>query len=430
MGKHCSTNIYLDTRREKKNGKYPLKLRVYANQLKKQQLYSIIFEKEDKSSEDEIIDVEYTKTEFRNFWEAVKPRGKNKEIRLIFEKYEQRAIKVASKIVPFSFSQFEKKMHLKSGEGEDVFFQYKEKINSDKKKGRIGNAISYECSLKSIKGYIEHRTGKEPKKIKFIEINKEWLEDYQNYMINTLDRSYTTVGMYLRSLRAIFKIAIREDIPIGIYPFGEGKYEIPTGDKVKKALTKEQLKKLFEAKPQTPEQEKAKDFWFFSYACNGMNIKDIALMRYENLKDNKYTYYRAKTINTKRKKKTLITIHLNPYILSIIEKYGNENNSPKNFIFSIINNNQTDEIKHNKIKNFTRFINQNLKILAIAEGLPSEISTYWARHSFATMAVRNGQSMEFISEALSHSDIKTTQGYFAGFEDEVKKEFAQNIMNF
>ena len=90
-----------------------------------------------------------------------------------------------------------------------------------------------------------------------------------------------------------------------------------------------------------------------------------------------------------------------------------------------------DEIKkHAKIKNFTRFINQNLKKLAEREGLPNGISTYWARHSFATNMVRSGASMEFVMEALSHNNLKTTKNYFAGFEDETKKELINKLMDF
>jgi site-specific recombinase XerD len=109
--------------------------------------------------------------------------------------------------------------------------------------------------------------------------------------------------------------------------------------------------------------------------------------------------------------------------------------SKNNLIYLIIDNykrisSNSEIIKFNKIKNFTRFINQNLKILAIAESLPKDISTYWARHSFSTNAIRNGASMEFVSEALNHSDLKTTQNYFAGFEDADKKELMKKMMSF
>jgi len=60
----------------------------------------------------------------------------------------------------------------------------------------------------------------------------------------------------------------------------------------------------------------------------------------------------------------------------------------------------------------------------------TRVSTYWARHSFATNAIRNGASMEFVQESLGHGSLSTTQQYFAGFENEAKRDFFQKLMNF
>ncbi|GAH80436.1 unnamed protein product [marine sediment metagenome] len=161
-----------------------------------------------------------------------------------------------------------------------------------------------------------------------------------------------------------------------------------------------------------------------------MNTKDIAMLRYKDIQEDKIVYYRAKTINTAKADLKAITVYLNDFSRSVIEKYSNPSNSPGELIFSIINDRQSAIEKHRRIQNFVRFINQNIKKLAINEGLPGDISTYWARHSFATYAIRHGASMEFVSEALNHSDLKTTQSYFAGFEDEAKKELMKKIMEF
>jgi site-specific recombinase XerD len=90
----------------------------------------------------------------------------------------------------------------------------------------------------------------------------------------------------------------------------------------------------------------------------------------------------------------------------------------------------TEEEKDHKKRSFTRFINQHLKNLAKDNGLNEDVSTYWARHSFATMAVRKKASLEFVSEALGHSDLKTTKNYFAGFEDKTKKDILEDITDF
>lgn len=412
-------SLFLDTRRKKKNGLYPVKLRAYDTQTRKQKLFPTIFD--------------YSEKEFKQTWISQKPLTEYKENRKKLQSLISKAEGIADNIIPFSLDKLEKRLNLKSGENQNLIFHYNELINRYDKLGRIGTKDNYKYSLKSIKDFhkFKNKSETEPTKIKFSEITKDWLEQYERFITDEKEQSKTTIGFYLRPLRAVFNKAIKEnDISQEIYPFIKDNYKIPKPKRVKKALNSVQLKQLFDAIPKTPEQEKAKDFWFFSYACNGMNIKDIALIKQEDIKNDSIVYYRAKTINTSKDNLQEIVVYLNQYSKSIIEKYSYPNLSKKDYVFPILNEFDTEQEKHGKIKNFVRFVNQNLKVLAKSENLPTEISTYWARHTFSTIAIRNGASMEFISEALNHSDLKTTKNYIAGFEDDVKKEFSNNLMNF
>ena len=243
--------------------------------------------------------------------------------------------------------------------------------------------------------------------------------------------SPATVSIYLRALRAVFNRAISDnDIEPTVYPFGRGKrenskYSIPTAGGVKKALSQNQLKAFFNSEPQTPEQQRAKDFWFFSYACNGINTKDIANLKFKNLEDDKFYFIREKTKSTAGKIKT-ITVYLNEFTKGIIEKYGNNDKEPNNYVFDIISLKDNAKTKHSKISNFNRSIGQHIKKICKANDLPEDTTMYWARHSFATNAVRNGATTEFIQESLGHDNIKTTQSYLNGFEDDVKRNLQVN----
>ena len=62
--------------------------------------------------------------------------------------------------------------------------------------------------------------------------------------------------------------------------------------------------------------------------------------------------------------------------------------------------------------------------------IDENISTYYARHSFSTNAIRSGASMELVSEQLGHADLKTTQNYFSGFEDDSIEDLTKKLMNF
>ena len=436
MEKEVFISLYLDTRRAKSNGLFPVKIRVFTPNPRKQKLYPTKFE--------------FTDKEFESIWETSKPRNEHKATRRALTTTETLAIETAENIIPFTFEQFEKKLYRGKGEGENVFYQYRLLIKRLQENNQLGTALNYELSLKSLKQFMLFLNGKtfidkegkedkkaieaaigNIKKLAFNDVTPVWLEKYQNYMVNTKGRSRTTVSIYLRVLRTVFNTAIAEkEIDKENYPFGKRKYQVPSVKNVKKSLPKSDLKILMQAEAKTIEQAKARDFWFFSYICNGMNVKDIALLRYQDIQEDKIIFYRAKTINTSKTDLRPVVVHLTDYAKSIIEKYGNSNKAPKKLIFPILNDEQTELQNFKAIKNFTRFINQNLKKLAKANSITSEISTYWARHSFATNAIRSGASMEFVSEAFTHSSMKTTQGYFAGFEEASKKDLMEKLMEF
>jgi integrase len=410
-------SIYLDTRRKKKNGKFPVKLRVFAPTIQKQKLYNTSFE--------------YTENEFDSIWKTSKTRTENKEAKKELMDIESNALEIAKNLIPFTFDAFEKKLLRLKGDNSNVIYHYNTIIDKLKANGQIGTADNYNLSINSIKAYIKHKTGKEPEKVTFYEITSDFLNSYEKYMVKDLKRSRTTVSMYLRALRTVFNTAIRnKDIEQELYPFGKHKYQVPAVKRVKKAVPSDQLKTIFNAIPTNQDQEKAKAFWFFTYSCNGMNMKDIANLKYKDMKDDTISFFRAKTINTSKEALKPVTIYLNEFTKGVIEKYGNKKKNGETYIFPIIDTKETLEKQHKQIKNFITFVNDHFKKFIESLGINDKITTIWARHSFTTNAIRNGASMEYISEALSHSNLSTTICYFAGFEDDKKKEISEKLMQF
>lgn len=430
---YCS--IVLDTRRTKKNGMFPVKLRVFSNEPRKQMLYTLPYEyPQTKATKGKTIK-EATKEEFDSIWsKGNKNKTKNDNIKYLKRELDallDKANDLLKRIKPFNFDEFERKMKLKTGETENIFHHYSLLIEKHTERKQYNTVVFYESSEKSIRNFWEHKFKYEPKRILFSEVTPKLLEQYESYMVETLEKSKTTVSMYLRGLRAVYNNAIQNnDINADVYPFGKRKYQIPAVRNVKKALDKEQLRILLNAKATTPEQEKARDFWFFSYACNGLNIKDIAQLRYSNLDNDKLTFYRSKTIHTAKGNLKPTIVFLTDIAKAIIDKYGCNSNNKKDFIFSIVQDTDNPEEQNRKINNFTRFINQNIKKLAKDNGISNDISTYWARHSFATIAIRSGASIEFVRQALDHQNTKTTQIYVSGLGDETIKEMMNKIMDF
>jgi site-specific recombinase XerD len=407
-------SIVLDKRRKKSDGTYPVKLRVFHN--KKDKRYS--------------LNINLSENDFIDIWENPKSkkfRGKKKEFELQLKAIETRANDEARQLTVFNFDKFETRLFRKSSDKNNVKYYFNLIIEDKTNDNKIGTAESYRYTLNSLKEFSEKEKRVNIDKFTFNQINVAWLKEYEKHML-AKGKSFTTIAIYTRTLRAVFNIAIENnDISNDIYPFGKSKYKIPRTRKVKKALNSKQLKVLFNAKTLNENEELAKNIWFFSFACNGMNLKDIALLKYSDIKDDKFSYYRAKTFD-KSAEKTQITIYLTDFTNTIIDKYGTKNKT--SFIFNVLDEADDELTNYKKIKNFNRYINDHIKRVAKRNELPEDISMYWARHSFATNSLRKGVSMEFISEALNHSDLSVTKNYFAGFEDEAKKEFANTIMDF
>jgi site-specific recombinase XerD len=417
MDQTYSISIYLDTRRAKSSGKFPVKLRVYTSTPRVQKMYPTIFE--------------FSEKEFDSIWNTRKPRTEYKSIRKKIQAVETKASDVAEKLKPFTFEQFERQLYRKAGDGINIKYLYESTVDGLNKRGQIGTSSSYDISRKSIEKFVSSRSRQSFNKLNLYDITKAWLKDYEHFMVKDNGKSYTTVGIYLRTLRAIFNRAIEDnEIEKEYYPFGKRKYQIPATKNTKKALTQEQLGVLYNATPNLPQQQKARDFWFFSFACNGMNMKDIAQLKYKDIKDGKIEFHRAKTRLTSISNSKAITVYLNDFSNTIIKRYGMKSKDPEDYVFDVLSKSLNPKQQHNKISNFIRLVNQHLKNLCKDLGLPEDVSTYWARHSFATNSVRKGASMEFMQESLGHKDLKTTMGYFAGFDDDTKKEFAEQLMNF
>jgi integrase len=413
-------NLYLDTRRQKDNGTYPVRIRVYDASTKKVRLYTTDFDLTEK---------DFNRIFFPEIGQRFKKEEKDiqTDLMAIEGDYKEKA----ESLDIFTFEAFEKLFEIKRGDLINIFWHYESLIEDLKASNRFGTAISYGNSMTSLKSFLKAKNNKEPKLLNFQDVTVKFLEKYEIWMTEVKGKSLTTVGIYLRALRVIFNKALEgKIIDKEIYPFGLRKYEIPASTNTKKAFDSDQLTALFQAVPKIEEQQKAKDFWFFSLECNGMNIKDIVYLKWKNINDGQIEFVREKTKRTKKSKQKIIQIPLDDSLNSFIEKYGNSDRSKNSYVFPIINDGMREEEKHRVKLNFIRFINQHLKNLAKDNGLNEDVSTYWARHSFATMAVRNNVPLKFISDSLGHSNFKTTENYIDSFPKEVTKEYRDKIFKY
>ena len=435
-------SIVQDTRRAKNGNKYPLKLRVTFDRLS--QYYNTIYD---------LTVSDYQKfSASRLSTELVIVRDKLKEL--------QRQAEIAIKdLNEFNFSDFERKFVrynplfrqkkfkfqiVSNGDGEfdysafhkkfpilledcnnalSLTCNYKAYIQKLLREDRISSAVCYQCSYVSIKKFKGN--------VALTLITPSFLNEYEtSCKRNNISKS--TIGIYLRPLRAIFNEALEQGIisKQKDYPFGRRKYQIPTSRNVKKALDLKDIEKIYLHLAISPDEQRAKDFWLFSYFGNGMNPKDIADLKFKNLHEDYLVFERSKTERTQRNDPKLITAYITEDMRKIIQRWGNSDIGPENFVFPILVPGLSALRKYQLLQNFVGIINDHMKKILLKLGINKKATTYVARHSFSTILKRSGVSTEFIQEALGHSSMKTTENYLDSFEKDVKKEFAQRLVSF
>ena len=261
MNEEITTSIILEERTPKSDGTCPIKIRVTYRRA--QRYYKTGFS--------------LTKEDFLKAFRG-NPKKELKTIKISLDAMEQKAVNIIDNLKPFSFYEF--KEHYfgeKKLTGNDAFQYLDNRAAQLVSEKRIKSS---ECCI-SAKASLLKFYGKPV--LPFEKITQSFLQEYEESMLG-MSRSSTTIGIYLRELRAVIKKAIAEKkMQLSNYPFGEHKYQIPTGKNIKKALSTEKLVKVFEYKPKTADEEKAMAFWKFAYMCNGLNFKDIVLMKNRNV---------------------------------------------------------------------------------------------------------------------------------------------------
>ncbi len=414
--------MLLDIRRAKKDNTYPVKLRVTFE--RKQVYYT--------------TGLNLTPEQYDSAMFGKRQTDAEKETKKDIQAFEDKATAIFKTMTIFDWVKFENKYFTNRAAKDTLELAFGDIAASLRNDGRIGTAVTYEATLASLNkfqidlvGFIVVKEKKIPEvAIKFADVTTEFLRKYEKWLLAN-GRSVTTVGIYLRPLRAIFNNAIAEGLLTqDLYPFGKKRYEIPTGNNIKKALTIKDIAAIYYHPTEPGSVTKmAKNYWLFMYLCNGINMKDMCLLKYDNIKGEVLEFVRAKTVRTKRKVEA-IRITLVEDAKAIIEKFGNNKVDGSTYIFPILTHGISPERERELVQLKTRLVNNHMKTIAASLGIERKVTTYSCRHSFASILQRSGATVSFISEALGHGNVNTTQSYLAGFEDDKKAEVVKALTAF
>ena len=297
---------------------------------------------------------------------------------------------------------------------------YKQLIKELKEKGQIGNSYAYLSSYDNLKNFNKGRK----LNYTFSHIDIVFCKKFEDWMRRKGNKD-TTISYQFRTLRAAFNRAITAKVVSKEKnPFSEFKLSHLNTKTMKRALSKTDILKIMDADCHNKSElsQLAHDLFCFSYLCGGISLVDMANLTPENIIEGRLIYQRQKTHGS-------INLQLSDRALQIINKYS-DYQKKANYFFPILHckRHVTPMQKHNRVRKYCLHINQELKQLAKELNITANVTTYVARHSFATILKKSGVNIGIISQALGHQDIKTTQIYLSKFDNEQVDEAMKNLL--
>jgi len=295
---------------------------------------------------------------------------------------------------------------------------YKELIEEFSLANKIGNAKVYKDSYWSLKTFTNNKLD-----IPFSHIDLEFLKGYEKWM---RQKGYkeTSMSLLFRTLRSAYNKAIAaKHAKRTSYPFDDFKVSKFNTRTEKRAVSKDIIKEIMnlDLSGKSEYMNFSRDLFMFSYFCSGINLTDIANLKQSNIVKDRLVYSRQKT--GKR-----ISIPLSDNARQIICKYADK--CSDDYVFPILDNNihKTEAQKYRRRKKVLRNVNANLRTIAKILNIETNLTSYVARHSYATVLKNSGVNIALISETLGHSDLKTTQIYLDSFENEQIDAALENLL--
>jgi integrase len=397
--------ITLDKRTQKKNGTFPLKLRV--TDYNKVRFVP--------------LKADYTEAQFESIF------GKNAkksyaEYKVAAESVLYRAIEIEKTLKPFNYEvfrdlllsnkDFKRRSGLYVGDLFDVV------INRKLEAGALNTATNYKSSKNIL---LKFRPD-----LKVEEITSHFLQEFETWYIQNHGGVLTaTLAIYLRPLRAVLnELKDNGKLPEGyLYPFGRYRYVIPEVRRAKTTLKRDEIVKILELNDFTSHDEEfARDIWAFQFYCNGINLKDLIKLKWSDRVGESFVIRREKTKNTTRGNPQVVRIPITEKLNRYLDKIGHKD-SP--YVLGFLKENSMESTVLNKKSKVGKLINKHLIELGERLGLSVRLTSKVTRDAYATTLKKGNVSIEKIAEMMGHTSTTVTKNYLDSFDQEQIHEINQ-----
>lgn len=284
--------------------------------------------------------------------------------------------------------------------------------------GNLGTAHVYKSSLNTILAF--HGT----QRLQFRQITPAWLKRFE-VSLRARGCSWNTVSTYLRTLRAVYNRAVEcRKAPYVPHLFRS----VYTGTRAdrRRALDGEDMKRVFTRLSHldntVPELGRAQELFILMFLLRGLPFVDLAYLRKSDLHGNVITYRRRKTGRA-------LSVTLTPEAMMLLQKYMNRDRmSP--YLFPILRSREGSKEAYREYQLALRNFNYRLELLGKILGLQNRLSSYTARHTWATTAYYCEIHPGIISEAMGHSSITITETYLKPFRSKKIDDANRQVVDY
>ncbi|MBW8359580.1 MAG: site-specific integrase [Weeksellaceae bacterium] len=305
----------------------------------------------------------------------------------------------------------------KKGERITVKKYWEQKIENLQTAKQVGNARSYKDGKNSFFKFVGDR-----KELYFTDITPDLLNRYENYLRSN-NGTDGGISVKMRTIRSLYNKAIGDKlVSKDDYPFDTYKISKLKSANTKRALDITDVEKIRSLNMELfPDLLDSRNYFVFSYYTRGMNFYDMMLLEWTNIEGGKILY-------TRRKTKTNFSIKITAPVQEILDYYRSQGRLSR-YIFPILTseNLTAQQIEYRKDKVLKKY-NKDLKKIAAKCGIDTKITSYVARHSFATNLKQKGVSTDIISEAMGHHNVGITQVYLKQLESSILEEAVDKLL--
>ena len=287
---------------------------------------------------------------------------------------------------------------------------FQQQIEQAQGEGRFSTASNYRTALRSFQRFLKGEN------LLLKDLTPSLVSQYERWLKSTRI-SMNTISCYMRSLRAVYNKAVEENRVTDLQPFKDSYTGYPQTDK--RSLGVDDIRKLQQVtlRPGSTLQLVRDIFLFCIFAC-GIPFVDVAFLRKSQVSADGYLTYKRRKTNQQ------VSLKLQPCALEIVHRYANANSD---YVFPFLAR-EIPEEAHREYLGKLCYYNKLLGKLGKQAGLSRPLTSYVARHTWASLAYHQNAEMAVISKGLGHTSSRTTQVYIKGIDDTRLDDVNQKVV--